>query len=154
MPAPSFPHLTDEYEPTNTALWEKVLEVARGDKEELTIGNRTIHKPDEFSWPSPPGSAWAVKQYKGFGGNWRRKSAAQQDFQRHALRILLAGGLVTSHTYEEYEWMTQLQQRRLAHQVQDKGKEQLWDAGPRLLLARDNRLSWRIARRWAKETSS
>jgi hypothetical protein len=74
---PAFHHLTDEYEPTNPNLWEKVLDVARGDAEELTIGNRTIHKPTyRFVWPSPPASAWAVKQYNGFGGNWRKRAAA------------------------------------------------------------------------------
>jgi hypothetical protein len=123
---PSFPHLSDEYEPTNATLWDKVLDVARGDAEELTIGDRTIHKPDGFVWPSPPASAWAVKQYKGFGGNWKRK-ASVDIYQQRALRVLQAGGVVTSSTAEEHGWMTQLQDRGLARQVHASDDRQLWE---------------------------
>lgn len=58
-------------------MWERVLEVARGDRQEYTQGDRTIHAPNDGagfrSWPDPNGTAWAVKQYNGFLGQWKRK---------------------------------------------------------------------------------
>jgi len=73
--APSFPGPTDTQEPTNRTLWERVLELARGDKSEYTSGGKTIHSPNKgrgyYPWPQPNGTAWAVKQYKGLGGRWK-----------------------------------------------------------------------------------
>jgi hypothetical protein len=73
------PNLTDEYEPTNPGLWEIVLQVTRGDRNEYSAGDRTIHSPNNGSgfhpWPHPKGTAWAIKQYKGFGGKWRLRTA-------------------------------------------------------------------------------
>jgi hypothetical protein len=85
--APSFPNPVDEYVPTNPPLWKAVLEVAQGKRQEHTLGDRTIHAPNNgrgFSWPSPQGSAWAVKQYKGFGGGWkgRKEARLQEDLER------------------------------------------------------------------------
>lgn len=77
--APSKPHLTDSYDPTNPTLWDKVLMVARGDLREMTRvgpnGPRTIHAPNHGlgyrHWPNPRAVAWAVKQYNGYGGRWK-----------------------------------------------------------------------------------
>lgn len=106
--APSFPNLTDEYEPTNPTLWEKVKQVARGDKEDLTLGSRTITKPSGYTWPSPPASAWAVKQYNGFGGGWRKTSH---------WRILEAGGIVIAETEADKACMQRLAQRGFTQKV-------------------------------------
>lgn len=82
------PHPVDERVPTNPSLWSTVLDVAQGKRKEYAIGGRTIHAPNNgrgfYPWPNPKGSAWAVKQYNGFGGNWRgRKEAGlQEDLER------------------------------------------------------------------------
>lgn len=73
---PSYPHLTDEYTPTDENLWKVVLEVAKGDRMDYTRAGRTIHSPNEGqgyrNMPhNPKGIAWAVKQYNGFGANWK-----------------------------------------------------------------------------------
>lgn len=78
---PSYPHLSDTREPTNPHLWATVLDVASGKRLELTINNRTIHSPNGTrgyrNMPhNPKGIAWAVKQYNGFGGNWRDRKAS------------------------------------------------------------------------------
>lgn len=74
---PSKPYQTDEYGATDEHLWEKVLEVARGDRRQFTRGDRTIHAPHKGRgfrhWPSPKATAWAVKQYNGFNGGWKHK---------------------------------------------------------------------------------
>ncbi|KKK71810.1 hypothetical protein LCGC14_2910160, partial [marine sediment metagenome] len=79
MAAPSKTFLTDQYEPTNETLWAAVLDVAQGKKREMTLGDRTIHAPNNGGgykpWPHPMGSAWAIKQYKGFGGAFRKRAS-------------------------------------------------------------------------------
>jgi hypothetical protein len=127
--APSFPNLTDEYEPTNSDLWEKVKAVARGDEGELTIGTRTITRPSGYVWPSPPASAWAVKQYKGFGGGWRKTSA---------LKILEAGGIVTTTSEAERHRMQRLVACGMAQPV----GEDMWEGGPKASPGN------RVASRW------
>lgn len=91
--APSKPHLTDEYEPTNERLWQSVLDVARGTKQQLTLGGRTINSPNEgkgfYPWPQPNAMAWAVKQYNGFGGGWRRKAST-------TLSLMARGAVLTT----------------------------------------------------------
>ena len=139
--APSFPYLTDEYEPTNADLWEKVKEVARGDKEKLELGGRSITKPSNYVWPSPPASAWAVKQYNGFGGGWRKTGA------RRALRILLAGGLVTTQTVEDKVVMQGLADRGLARLARESSSGSVWDAGC-LLQVDHPRQVHRVLARW------
>jgi hypothetical protein len=78
---PSYPDLTDEFEATKSELWEKCLAVASGDLRQLRIGDREINAPNNGSGyrnmpQNPKGIAWAIKQYKGFGGGWRRREAA------------------------------------------------------------------------------
>lgn len=83
--APSFPHLTDEWEPTNENLWGRVLEVARGDAKRYQQGDRVINSPNRgrgyYPWPHPKGIAWAVKQYNGFGGKWRGRQKEATDLE-------------------------------------------------------------------------
>lgn len=90
--APSEPYLTDEYEPTDSNLWEKCLAVVNGDLREFTLSGRTIHAPNEGrgyeNMPNPYGMAWAVKQYKGFGGAWRGQKEAIE-----RLRVMANGGV-------------------------------------------------------------
>ena len=100
MAAPSKPYLTDQFEPTNKSLWADVLDVARGDKREMTLGKRTIHAPNNgkgyYPWPHPLGSAWAVKQYKGFGGAFRKKA-----FQLDPLPLMASGATTTTKVATE-----------------------------------------------------
>ena len=79
---PSFPNPKDTQAPTNQSLWDSVLEVASGQRMEMRQGDRVIHSPNNGrgyrNMPhNPNGIAWAVKQYKGFGGNWKNKSAGR-----------------------------------------------------------------------------
>lgn len=95
--APSEPYLTDEYQPTNPDLWEKCVEVVNGKRRELTQYGRTIHAPNDGRgydhMPNPYGMAWAVKQYNGFGGNWKGKKEAASA-HAHELRVMAHGGIV------------------------------------------------------------
>jgi hypothetical protein len=80
--APSTPNPSDEWDPTNQHLWDQVLDVASGGLRQLTLGDRTINSPNNGKGyrnmpQNPKGIAWAVKQYNGFGGNWRSKQALQ-----------------------------------------------------------------------------
>jgi len=84
--APSVPYPTDQYQPTKPELWRDVLEVASGDRRELRIGDRIIHSPNDGrgydNMPHHPnGIAWAVKQYNGFMGGWR-KEATTKNYDR------------------------------------------------------------------------
>lgn len=95
---PSYPNLTDEHVPTDAPLWEKCLEVVNGERREFTRGDRTIHSPNNgrgyLHMPNPKGIAWAVKQYKGFGGNWKgRKEAA---VLHPSLRVMALGGVAVA----------------------------------------------------------
>lgn len=110
--APSKPAPTDTWDPTNEKLWLAVLQVAKGKKRQMSKvapgGDlRTIHAPNKGRgfrhWPNPKAIAWAVKQYKGFGGRWREKGKeveASLDiaFESHQLenwgRKLLASTVV------------------------------------------------------------
>ena len=87
---PSFPNPSDTQQPTNPSLWERVLELARGDSSEYTSGGKTIHSPNKgrgyYPWPQPNGIAWAVKQYKGLGGQFaptKEATMAQRVVARH-----------------------------------------------------------------------
>lgn len=129
--SPSFRHLTDEYEPTNPTLWERIKEVARGDKPSYSSGGHTVTKPSNWArWPNPPASAWAVKQYNEFGGTWKKKGAT-----RTALRIFLAGGIVTTQTPDEEQRLQDLANKGLAFKSSVSGKYGIWEAGPRLIRA-------------------
>jgi hypothetical protein len=133
MPAPSYPYPTDQYEPTRPELWRDVLEVATGRRRELRIGDRTIHSPNEGqgfdNMPhNPNGIAWAVKQYNGFMGGWRKKEATMPDtdtsdnpikqpeftvFQRQSLQRMGLGGVVVTDHFETHCQMQELQAQRL-----------------------------------------
>jgi len=84
--APSFPNPSDEWEPTNVTMWQRVLDMAKGEAGDYTSGGKTIKTPNNGagfrSWPSPNGVAWAVKQYNGLGGAWRAKKAKTQNFAK------------------------------------------------------------------------
>src|SRR6185369_1223979 len=77
--APSKPYMTDQWEPTDARLWQKVLMVAKGRRRQMTRvgpnGPRTIHAPNHGRgfrhWPNQKAVAWAVKQYNGYGGKWK-----------------------------------------------------------------------------------
>lgn len=80
---PSFPNLVDEYQPTNERLWKDVLDVASGGRRDLTILDRTINSPNDGrgyrGMPSnPKGIAWAIKQYKGFGGGFKKRTSSEE----------------------------------------------------------------------------
>lgn len=109
--APSLPHPVDERVPTNPSLWQAVLDVAQGKKREYTSGGRTIHAPNEgrgfYPWPHPKGSAWAVKQYNGFGGGWRgRKEAGLQEDLERKVKDSLYGIRLDKSTLDEADKAT------------------------------------------------
>ena len=97
--SPSEPYPTDEYEPTDADLWQKCLDVVNGELREFTAYGRTIHSPNDGRgyehMPNPKGIAWAVKQYNGFGGGWKKREAHQTQ-----LRILANGGAVAARAGE------------------------------------------------------
>lgn len=137
--APSYPYMTDEYGPTNINLWERVLEVARGDRRELTLSDRTIHAPNNGQgfkhWPNPKGVAWAVKQYKGFNGGWKRKEAGLQ-----LLAQAREGILATRTASEEHRQAEALLERGLVRLEREAAGWHYWVAtnrGVRLARAYD-----------------
>ena len=76
---PSYPNLVDEYEPTDVKLWETMLEVASGDRLQYNRDDREVNSPNGSrgyrNMPhNPKGIAWAVKQYKGYGGSFRKQA--------------------------------------------------------------------------------
>lgn len=88
--APSKPLPEDNYVPTKKSLWNAMLELAKGERREYTLGGKTIHGPNEgrgfARWPNPMGVAWAVKQYNLLGGNWqphgKYKEAATENVRK------------------------------------------------------------------------
>lgn len=126
MAAPSKPYMTDRYEPTNETLWAAVLDVARGKKQEMTLGDRTIHAPNNGKgynpWPSPMGSAWAVKQFKGFGGAFRKKAS-----QLDPLPLMATGAvMVTKTATAEHTRMQKFQKLGLVRPTAT-GERCYWD---------------------------
>lgn len=100
---PSFPNPVDEYKPTDESLWRIVLEVASGKRLEYRRGERTIHSPNGTrgyrNMPNnPQGIAWAVKQYNGFGANWKNKSEAKEAMWNGLLRMAAGGVEMTEGT--------------------------------------------------------
>lgn len=134
---PSYPHPTDENKPTNEHLWQKVLDVASGDLREYTQGDRTIHAPNDgrgfLNMPSHPnGIAWAVKQYKGFGGAW--KPIKEDKAASHVLRVLAAGGVGVSEGTE----LDALAAAGLVRVSGEQGTRRYWDitaAGRKVVMA-------------------
>lgn len=134
--APSKPYMTDQWEPTDDHLWQKVLNVARGRKRQMTRvgpkGPRTIHAPNHGRgfrhWPNQKAVAWAVKQYKGYGGKWKGRNEEGEEevttasviasltrdfpndaFQQEALERMRLGSILTVGTYsQEHRWLDDL----------------------------------------------
>lgn len=137
--APSVPLPSDEWEPTNPALWNKVLDVAKGRKSELTQGERTIHAPNNGRgyepWPHPNGTAWAVKQYNGFHGNWKKQTEASDvrlniadEDWRSLERMRLGAYLTTKVGSVEDEGMVRMELRGLVSlQATDSQANRIWD---------------------------
>lgn len=137
---PSYPYLTDEYEPTDKNLWELVLEVASGKRLQFQRGDRIIHSPNGTrgyrNMPhNPKGIAWAVKQYKGFGGNWRGRKEASWNLR---LRRLAAGGIEITQgpSTETARRLEAAGHLRLANVVGEKHYWELTGEGHRVVLAR------------------
>lgn len=141
--APSKPYLTDEWKPTDEPLWLKVLMVAKGRKREMTRvgpnGPRTIHAPNHGRgfrhWPNPKATAWAVKQYNGYGGRWKGRDeketkAATSAGSQQFLEQMRLGAIVT--TFEgtpEHRTMLDLENRDHAQLVEasEARREFYWD---------------------------
>jgi hypothetical protein len=130
--------MTDEYSPTDAVLWEKVLEVARGDRREFTRNERVIHSPNHGRgfrhWPNPKGVAWAVKQYNGFNGGWKRTKP------REARLLLQAGlsGILATTTQEDHAGAVALQTDGLLQFDHEQGPWRYWTTtfkGARVLRA-------------------
>lgn len=142
--APSKPYLTDEWKPTDEPLWLKVLMVAKGRKREMTRvgpnGPRTIHAPNHGHgfrhWPNPKATAWAVKQYNGYGGRWKGKDEDGQEVttkaaaQQNALEQMRLGAILTTvEGTPEHRSMLALEDRDLVQLVEasDARREYYWD---------------------------
>ncbi len=146
--APSKPDPTDEWEPTDERLWLRVLMVAKGQKREMTRvgpnGPRTIHAPNKGlgfrHWPNPKATAWAVKQYNGYGGRWKgrdekgndvtTKSASYNLLQQQALEQMRLGAVLsTSEASPEHHAMLDLERRDLVQLIEanDHRGECYWD---------------------------
>lgn len=100
---PSYPNPVDEYKPTDENLWKIVLEVASGKRLEFRRNDRTIHSPNGTrgyrNMPNnPQGIAWAVKQYNGFGANWKNKSEAKEAMWNGLVRMAAGGVEITEGT--------------------------------------------------------
>lgn len=67
---------SSEDEPTDPALWEKVKELARGERDELK-GTKSPNDGAGFRiWPSAYAVGWCLATYKRLGGGWRKKKSA------------------------------------------------------------------------------
>jgi len=135
---PSKPYMTDEYVPTNPTVWERVLEVARGDRRQMTLNDRTIHAPNHGRgfkhWPNPKAIAWAVKQYNGYNGGWKRNQP------REASLLVQAGlsGILATKTAEEHARAEVLQEHDLLKFDHEQGPWRYWTTtykGARLVRA-------------------
>jgi len=132
--APSTPGASDEWAPNNANLWKQVLEVASGERNELAIGDRTIHAPNKGrgyrNMPhNPMGIAWAVKQYNGFNGGWQRQAM---------LRLHQGAVTVTEAQGVDHDGMRDLQQRGLVRLAGVTGHRHYWEitrSGARLVRA-------------------
>jgi hypothetical protein len=126
--APSFPNHKDTEEATNPNLWQAVMDVAQGKRSYLTIGKRTINAPNKgrgfYPWPHPNGTAWAVKQYKGFGGAWRPRQASM--LGRMAQGVVP----VTRPTEAEHKRMLKLQEHGLVY-AKTATNRHYWDLTPK-----------------------
>jgi hypothetical protein len=90
----------------------------------MTVGGRTIHAPNRGigfrHWPNPRGIAWAVKQYKGFGGKWRpRKEAMLAQMGQGAV-------LITRPDTAEHKRMLKLQENDLVY-AKTAADRHYWD---------------------------
>jgi len=155
--APSKPYLTDQYDAVDRNLWEKVMQVAKGERRYFTRvgpnGERTINAPNNGQgfrkWPSQKAVAWAIKQYKGFGGQWRGdKEAAEETlvraieagqldhsahieamslYQREALDLMHSGSLITTKEgSDQHYWMLDLHDRHLVSSIPSSSNH-VWD---------------------------
>lgn len=124
---PAKPYFTDEYGPTDPKLWEKVLEVARGQRRYFTRSERTIHAPHEGRgfrhWPNPRAVAWAVKQYNGFNGGWKKKDVTGSQL---LVQARLSGILATKTATLEHEAAEQLREGGLVRLDRTQGDWHYW----------------------------
>lgn len=139
LKAPSKPFMTDEYGPTDAKLWERVIEVARGDRREMTLNERTIHSPNRGRgfrhWPNPKAIAWAVKQYNGFNGGWKKSAASGF---RLLAQTRLSGIVATQEATQEHVLAEGLQEQGLVALDRVQGGWHYWAAtykGARLVRA-------------------
>lgn len=139
---PAKPYQTDEYGATNEHLWEKVLQVARGDRRQFSYGDRTIHAPNHGRgfrhWPSPKATAWAVKQYNGFNGGWKKKDLEQREAGLKLLQQAGLGILATKVATEEQTAAEELKKSGYVRLARVQGDWHYWTAtwaGGRILRA-------------------
>jgi len=161
--APDKPALTDEYKAVDKNLWDIVMQVAKGERHDFTRGgpngDRTINAPNEGQgfrkWPSQKAVAWAIKQYKGFGGQWKgddEKNASEDNesfvqavalryasadvshteamrhYQRSVLDFMRTGSLITTATgTDDHYWMLDLRDQALVNQVHAAEGSHVWD---------------------------
>jgi hypothetical protein len=122
--------------------------VAKGRKREMTRvgpnGPRTIHAPNKGRgfrhWPNPKATAWAVKQYNGYGGRWKgrdedgqevtTKAASDASFAQQALESMRLGSVLTTvPTSTQHATLLDLESRDLVQLIEasDARNEFYWD---------------------------
>jgi len=84
------PNPQDQWEPTNSGLWERVKDLAQGRIKELKGKDTTYHAPRDGAgfkeFPSPKANGWCVRIYNLAGGRWRKKGEVRT--------FLLTGNMV------------------------------------------------------------
>lgn len=138
---PSYPNPVDEYRPTDENLWKIVLEVASGKRLEFRRGDRTIHSPNGTrgyrNMPNnPQGIAWAVKQYNGFGANWKNKNEAKEAMWNGLVRMAAGGVEITEGTPLKAAEALSNGLVRLASQVGERCYWDLTEKGYRVVMAK------------------
>lgn len=70
--------IASENEPTNPGLWEKVQDLAKGEKASITVKGKTVNGPNDGKgftvFPSAYANGWSSKVYKDLGGGWKKKA--------------------------------------------------------------------------------
>jgi hypothetical protein len=62
-------------EATNQKLWDKMIQMAKGELKSVTEGGKTVNAPNEGKgfnkYPSAYANGWALAKYKELGGGWK-----------------------------------------------------------------------------------
>jgi hypothetical protein len=75
--SPLMQRMAKDNEPTNKALWDKVLAITKGDQASFNHNGKEVRGPNDgkgfTKYPSAYANGWAAKKYKDLGGGWKKK---------------------------------------------------------------------------------